>query len=479
VGSNSAIGPAFEPTEAAAGELPRPAPSGDFASTSEPTAPPAIGQDAIPALMSVLRRVARSGASLSLVGLYLGIVAQYGMHFLLARQMGAATYAYVAVALNVVSIGDMVVQLGFSHGIVKLIGAYSARGEQALLVGALRGVFLLTLAAGVSLGVLGATGAWLVGSPGSEWTLPMVLGFAAIPGVGLLLLVQNMARGFGRMGLATLPQGVLLPALTLALWYLYPSLSGSPLPAAPLFLGLYAAIALGLALLAYARVLTLPQVRAARGIKPLYEFREWLRMSLPMLASVTLYQLLQRGDLLILSLFAPAQQVGVYSVASRLAQAVAVSNMAFNRYWAAGMARRHALGDAEGLQRLATKTARVTFLVSLALCLGLALAGPSLVLLFGPDFGGAYSLMLVLLAGQITSAYFAPNVTLLQMGDRERVVTRIYLLVCLLVLAAYLGAVPWYGALATAIVTSAGLALLNLLATRAAMSRLGCYAGAF
>ena len=422
-------------------------------------------------------RLMSSGAGISLIGLYAGVISQYGMHFLLARELGAATYGYIALALNVISIFDMIAQLGFSHGIVKLIGVYASRNEPGLLMGAIRGVFGLTSICGLFIALVGGTVVYFLPISDHEMFLTLEAAFLCIPALGLLLLVQNIGRGFKKMGYGTMPQAVFLPALVLmvTLFMLWKSWG---LRAYWVVL-CYGAVGFVLAILVYWRILSRKDMDSIRAHKPVYRFKEWLTMSLPMLASVSLFQILQRSDLLILALFVPAESVGTYALASRLAQSVAVSNMAFNRYWASSMASQHAMGDPDKLQKVVTKTARLTFFCSLSLSLLLLFFGKSLIGLFGGEFQNVYWLMAVLLVGQIVSGYFASNVTLLQMADKERVVTGIHFITCVCLIGGYFLFVPHFGVMGSAVITSSGIVLLNLMATFAGWRLLKCYSGAF
>ncbi len=424
-----------------------------------------------------LRRLVTSGAAISLMGLYLAVICQYGMHFLLARELGAATYGYIALGLNIISIFDMVAQLGFAHGIVKLIGVYTSRNEPALTMGAIRGVFGLTFVSGCVIALVGATTVYFLAYSNREMFLTLQAAFASVPALGLLLIAQNIARGFRKMGYGTLPQGVLLPGLVLIIASFMLWRNGE-LRAYWVVL-CYGGVAFLLALLVYWRMLSQEEMLSIRVHKPQYRFKEWLSMSLPMLASVSLYQLLQRSDLLVLALFVPARQVGVYALASRLAQAVAVSNMAFNRYWASSMASQYALKDFRRLQSVVTRTARLTFFCSLSLALFLLFFGNRIIDLFGGEYHEVYWLMAVLLVGQVVSGYFASNVVLLQMADRERVVTGIHFVSCIGLIGGFFLFVPHYGAMASAVITSAGIVFLNFLATFAGWKLLRCYSGAF
>jgi O-antigen/teichoic acid export membrane protein len=152
--------------------------------------------------------------------------------------------------------------------------------------------------------------------------------------------------------------------------------------------------------------------------------------------------------------------------------------IAFNRYWAADMAGRWEVRDLDGLHRVVRRTGQLTLIVSLTMAVVLIAAGRWIFRLPGEGFAGAYPLMLILLAGHLMMAYYAANITLLQMTDQERAATGNYSITLGAALIGYFVLTPLAGPYGAAIVTSGATVLLSLLMTRSCVKRLNCNPGA-
>jgi len=423
-----------------------------------------------------LWRLARSGAAVSIVSLYLGVVCNLALTFFAGWWFGEHVFGYIVVGLSVVLIGSMLGQFGFSHGLVKLIGAYRATGDKPYLKGAIRYVTLFCTATGVVFGLLGAAVLLLPIPMDAELRSALLWAMACVPVWTLMLLQQHVARGFQRMGLANLPSTVAHPLLLIGAVVL---LSERGTVSAAFFFRWYAilgvAVVAGLGLW----VRLLPELRELRGVTARHDLRRWLVMSFPIGVSNVLNQLMQRADVLVLARFVSPAEVGLYGMAARIAMGVGQCKLAFNRYWASDMAGRWEMRDLDGLRRVTKRTGMLTMIVSLSITLVLVVFGRWILALPGEAFVAAYPLMMVLLVGHLAMAYFAANITLLQMADQERTATRNYAVALVVMIGGYFALAPVWGATGAAVVTSAGTLLLSSLMTRACVKRLDVYPGAW
>jgi O-antigen/teichoic acid export membrane protein len=138
------------------------------------------------------------------------------------------------------------------------------------------------------------------------------------------------------------------------------------------------------------------------------------------------------------------------------------------------LTRLHAQRDFRRLQQLSTRSAQAMVAGVLALSLPFVLFGDLLLaLVFGSEFGGAMSSLLVLCLGQLVSAAFGPNATLLNMTGNERRVTRAMTFAVAGNLGALILLVPLLGQLGAAWATTAGLSIWNFVVWRDARRILG------
>jgi O-antigen/teichoic acid export membrane protein len=397
------------------------------------------------------RRRLPPGAMISFVGLYIGVVLNYVLNLLLARELGASEFGLVALGLSLVNLLGTAAQFGFSQGSSRFIGAYLARDEQAEMRGLLRTMQWIPLVFGALIAAAVVLFARVVMEPGHTRDVVVIAGLA-VPVFGSLMLTQNVARAFGHMLTATLPMYVLLPSLAIASLYLGPHAAAD----GPAFLGYYAAIALALAA-GVALTLNVRLRRQLPRIDPRYEFREWFGVARTMLATAFAQQYLRRIDVILLALFVRPDILGMYSLGSRFAQVLAVARFSVNRFWMPRVARRFAAGDDAGLQAEVTMAARLVFATTAVATVGLLLVGPYLIEFAGFEEGIAFQAMAILLLGQLVAGYYSPSVQTLQMCGHERSANRLVLLSALLVTVA----VGVLGASAGALAAAAGVAAVT------------------
>jgi O-antigen/teichoic acid export membrane protein len=128
-------------------------------------------------------------------------------------------------------------------------------------------------------------------------------------------------------------------------------------------------------------------------------------------------------------------------------------------------ARLHAEGDTGRLQKLCRRSAQLMTIGVASLILPFLLFGPSLLsFVFGPEFAPAYDALMIMAIGQLVSAAFGPNATLLNMSGHEKRVTRAMLFALVVNVALIVLLVPAMGNVGAAWATSIALVAWNLLA---------------
>jgi len=425
-------------------------------------------------LRKLITKTFRSDSAIAgMIGLYSAIGAQYLLYVMLAKLLTVDAYGQLALAFAITGIGGVLLQFGFSHAIVKLIGVYSENHQLALLSGALKYAASLTLFGGLCVLLLGVLlSSWFL-ADSSYGVMVIVLSFAANVPYALLLLYQNMARGYKRMYLATLPAGVGVPLTSLGLLMVYESLQTPEM-----FMVVYCISVIIFCVVTFVFLGRIPGVAEARQTAPEFRKKEWQKLALPMMTTVGVNQFMQRGDVIVLAMFVTPEVTGIYALASRFAQSVTISNRAFNRLWAVDMAKTYAADDALCLQNVVHQTARWAFFVSLLFAAVLCVFGEAIFSFFGESFESAYVLMLILLLGQLTTSYFAPSVTLLQMTGHELLATKIFVWSAIVVFMAYVMTIPLFAEWAAAWVNASGIAVVYVLAALMARKYLSCKCGA-
>ena len=401
-----------------------------------------------PHAANVLARVAGAGAA-------------FGLHALLARLAGVEQYGTFSYVLAWLAIAVMVACLGLDLSVVRFVAAYRARADWRRLRGLRAWSGRVPVIAAC---VIAGAGALLLtaGAPGLDGSVILTgrIACLVLPVAVVLRLSEARLGGLQRVALAHLPDAVFRPALMAGLVTLAFVLPGDPLTSS-------AAMGLHLVAVAAAAALCLAFERRHRPPIPAdaearYAVREWLRASVPLWAWGAIRLLSSRLDLVLIGAFAGMAEVGIYAVASRLAQLIAFGANAAQATARPLLAERHGRGDRRGVQRATSLAAGWAALFAGAACCFLVPARTLLLGLFGPEFVRGAGVLLILAAGQLVLACTAAVDSLLIATGRERPFARITFAVFLLKLPLIWLAIVSWGVVGAALTESVSLVVGRL-----------------
>jgi O-antigen/teichoic acid export membrane protein len=367
----------------------------------------------------------------------------YATQVLLARLMGKAEYgvfATVWIWVTVLGHGSL---WGLSQTVCRFVPHYRVGGELDLLRGFLAGGAAFTLVSSAGIAVAGGTLLWFGQTViGEAYLLPFALALLILPLFALQDYVEGVARSFNWTALAIAPVYLLRQGLICAgmIGAVVVGLPADPWVALACTL-VATAIALGVqTLMLLARLQrTLP-----RGGR-LYRFKDWMTASLP-IAFVDLTALgLTFADVLILGLFLPPAEVGVYFAATRILQFVLFVQYAASAATAQRFAEAKARGDATMVGALVGRTARVMSFATLGIGAGLLAVAPLLLSFFGPGFEAGFGALAILVAGLAVQSAFGPAEDVLTMLGAERLCAVISLIALGVAVALNLVLIPAFG----------------------------------
>lgn len=202
-----------------------------------------------------------------------------------------------------------------------------------------------------------------------------------------------------------------------------------------------------------------------RSTQPSFQnSKHWLT-SVFSLAILSGMQLINRWiSIIILGLFVSNAQIGYFSVALQLALLAEFGLQVVNPVIAPQIARLHAIGDKRRLQKLATSSARIVLVFNIIITTGFIFLGRQFIMLFyGASYSEAYSVLLILLIGQLVNSITGSVGYLLNMTGYEkktslaRVTTTIINVILTLILAYR------YGILGAAVASALSLVIWNLM----------------
>lgn len=373
---------------------------------SPPPAPPRAGW--------VAMLFQRSALFLGLYGA--GSVLSFGVHLLLARLLGAASYGHFVYATHWLAVLILLCTLGLKPTLVRFVSAYQARSEWGLLRGLLRSATRWTGLAALAVLALSLVGLASWHPHLDERGLSLLLVALSMPFLALAEVWSAATRGLGAVMRSQLPASIaqhLLLALGLVL--LLPVVGAGAGAAAGAFL----AATVGSAALAWA-LLQARWPAPLRTATPQQHTTEWAGAAGSNL-SISLLQA-SRAPLVVViaGTWVEPGQLACFVAASRLANAVGLGLTGISGPASPMIASLHALGDRSGLRRLALVSAGGALTAGAATAGVLLLFGHELLSLFGPGFEAGFRPLMLLLAGEMAAAAVGPVGHLMVMTGRQR-----------------------------------------------------------
>ena len=415
-----------------------------------------------------LRGTMASAASGALTVNSIGVAVRFALQVFYARVLGVVEYGRFVYSLNLAQLLAPGSSLGHGASLLVLVPEYEARSEWELLRGLLRRARVITASVGVITAALAAIALTL--RPGAAVDVPLVVGVWLLPLVGLLLLNQEILRSMRRVVVAyagvVLAQPLLGALGAILLFAATRSLSS-----------IKALIALDLATVAVLwwqtrvirRTLPSPELQA----EPRTETRRWNRISLTLFMSTIFQRIVFQSDIVIVGAILGPREAALYAVASRIADTLALVYDSVNSIVAPTISRLHALGDRVRLQVVIDRGVAMTFWPSALGFVLLSGLGRTVLGLFGADYRHAWSVLVVLAAGNLFNTATGAVGYVLALTGNERALARLVGIHAVLSVALGCALVLAYGAVGAAVAASVVMISWNVSMAVFVRSRLG------
>lgn len=338
------------------------------------------------------------------------------VQLVMARVMDLSAFGSANTALALLNILVIPAGLGYETAAIRYVAltrddqptlrALTLRFGRTVLLGSLLTCLFVAASAAIE---------FMVGNRDSAIGLAMLV--VIIPSFALVRVGEAWLRGFGCLVRALVSSGVIIPVISIALILIQRLLLGSggtvgvggALGARAIATGI-AVIAVG----AFVFSKVHRQLRPHAQLEPSW-VSEMHRAALVLCGVALLTMAVSQMDIIAVSMLEGAREAGVYSAASRIAQAMNIALVAVNFVLAPRIARLFADGRKAQLQHEISSAATWSTCLMASGCLFLV-PGSSIVLsLFGPGFGGAADALRILMLGQLVNAICGPAAAVLNM----------------------------------------------------------------
>ncbi len=393
-------------------------------------------------------------------------------NILLARSLGATQYGAYAYIFAWVGAFTILAMSGFGSILIREIASYLTRQSWGLIKGILYYVGAHATFVSICVVALVGAAAWLFKANLNPAVFPAVwLALLIIPFQALANLSTFAMQGFKRAVLGRVPpvliQAPLFVALLLLVTWLKPrglaAIDAVALHLVALFVGLL----VGLWLLRR----TLPlQVVAS---EPEYQRSIWLRSAVPLLVVAGMFEVNNRAPVIMLGTLSGLKEAGIYSVAALITSFISLILASANAALGPVISSLYVSGEMVRLQKIITRSARVTFLIALVVAVSIIVLRQWVLLVFGQEFEQSGTAVIILSLGQLFNVAAGSVAFLFVMTGHERyTVSAITVSSVITVLLSAL-LIPRWGVEGAAIATTISLLVWNILLIVQVRRRLG------
>lgn len=412
--------------------------------------------------------VVAKGAVVIFLGKILGNIIQFVYSVTIARILGTEYFGVYMLAVTTILLADIVGRLGLDGIAARYVSVYAASGDRhkvkSIISRSFKYSFLFSLLVAAAL-FLTTDLIWesFFSKPevgGVVRTLVISMPFLVITGIALACV-----QGFKIMRYIVYCQQIFLPAsnliLVLIFYYMGEKLGGVTL-----------AFVISSFMAAFLSIYYLfRSFSNFQHIAPSVEMNEreevgsehLIKSSFPLLVAILLTYLIVYSDTLMLGYFRPAEDVGIYNAAIKIATIISLVLISFNGIFAPMIADLHSKNELGRLQELYKFTARWVYTFSLPLFLMIVLFSGDILKIYGSEYAaGETVLMLIAFTYFINSATGGVGMLLVMTGNQMIAMYNSVFVVIFNILANYL-LIPEYGMWGAAIASSISIIGYNIL----------------
>jgi len=398
---------------------------------------------------------------------------------LLARILGAEGYGIYAYAFAFVMLLSMPAQAGLPTLVIRETARGMAEGKPELVQGIWR--WATKVAMLISLSLLFVIGLFFLLLKGKkfgvkEWTF--FWAFLFIPFMCLSNLRGAALRGLHKVVIGQLPEFFIRPALfftflCIAGFFLHQRLT----PPQAMALNVFSAV---LAFIIGTWVLWKNTPLSIYKATPVYDGKKWLSSFLPLAFTAGMWVINSQADIVMLGIFKPPAEVGIYRVAVQIALVASFGLQAVNMVVAPRFATFYTKKEMDRLQRLVTRSAQIVLAFNLLVTSFFVIFGKAFLdMVFGKEFITAYIPLLILLIGQLVNSAAGSVGFLLNMTGHERDTARGMTLAAGINIMLNFSLIPSLGPKGAAIATAISMITWNVILWWFVRKRLGINSLAF
>lgn len=152
-----------------------------------------------------------------------------------------------------------------------------------------------------------------------------------------------------------------------------------------------------------------------------FEFRRWLKSSLPALSGQLSKLMINKSDVIILGLLVSSQSIGAYAAAFKVTYIMTFFPVVLNAIYSSRASKLWHMSDYAGFAKLMLEVRLIVLSVLLPVLIAVFFFADDVILyLFGPEFTGSIILLKILVVGQFFAGISVTSMMALLAQGRER-----------------------------------------------------------
>lgn len=398
----------------------------------------------------------------------IGACLSFLYNLFLARTFGAEDTGIYFIALNVITVGTVLGQMGMENALLRFVAASSSVNNWASVKGAYKkGIIIAMISSALITLFLLLSASWIANVIFSKPDLATPLRWMTISIVPIVLTVLHaeVLRGLKRIRDSIFLQGIFIPLLSiLGLYFIgnaY-SINGA--------IWVYCTSFGFAALIGY--ILWQRATPQLKKVKADFDTRKLFSSSMPLLWVAVLYMVIGSSSTFILGIWGSKADVGSFGMALRTASLINFILIAVNTISAPKFAELYEINDMKSLNATARNSTKLMTIISAPILLFFIFFSHWIMKLFGSDFSEGSILLIILSIGQFINVATGSVGYLLIMTGHEHLYRKNVAVTAVLSIGLNIILIPIWGALGAAIATAICISITNLISVYLVYSKL-------
>ena len=384
------------------------------------------------------------GSSLTFAAKIIGIVFGLATSLIIARYYGADVVGIVAIINSILAIFGIFALMGTNTAVLRLIPEYL----QKYSISSVYILYKKTISIVLGLSLLGTIVLYLSSGLLSEYAFhkPSLEYFFIIASLfigvqAMLPINQDVIRGLQKINLYALMQFLpsfinffLIVIVTFLFFYKYN----------PVYV-IFASSIIMLIITSIAVQRSFKSTVSTHNTEYIASRSEIIALSFPMFLANSMFIVIEQSDTIMLGIMRSETEVGIYSIAFKLAMMTMLIFTAVNSMAAPKFSQLYHSGKMEELKQVAQKSTKLIFWINLPIFIIYVLLGEYLLKLFGNEFKMGYYALIFLAMGQLILATVGSVGHFLNMTGHQNVFKNIIIMGGVLNIVLNLILIPNYG----------------------------------